>query len=175
MIKELANLKKLKSKQVISIVLLSLFFLALDQLSKLAVINAYKNGYDSIEVLPFFNITFIINYGISFSLFNGLDYRILLLSSIIALICAVIIVINLVENLGYLQLLTISLLIGGALGNIVDRYVYQGVVDFLHFYYDKFHFPIFNLADCFVSMAGAILFFEMFIKNTKKNLDNIKK
>lgn len=168
MLKELANLKKLRAKDIIFITLFALFFLALDQLSKLAVINLYKEGYNSIELLPFFNITFIINYGISFSLFHGLDYRILLLFSIIALICAVIIVINLVGHLGYLQLLTISLLIGGALGNIIDRYVYQGVVDFLHFYYDEFHFPIFNLADCFVSMAGIILFFEMFVKNTKK-------
>lgn len=167
MLSNIIKLKNLSSMQIIFLILTSGILIILDQVTKSLVLNMYHANQQSIQVLPFFNITFIINYGISFSMFNHLDYKVLLIISSIALMVAVVLVMSLWERVGFLQLCTTALLIGGACGNLIDRYSYQGVIDFLHFYYKDWHFPIFNLADCFVSLAGFIIFMEIFIKKQK--------
>ena len=65
------------------------------------------------------------------------------------------------------EILGLSLILGGALGNGLDRVINNYVIDFLDFYYNKFHWPAFNFADSFITVGG-IIFLEDIFKNPKQ-------
>jgi len=109
-----------------------------------------------IEVLPFFNLRLSWNMGISFSMFNSGE------TTTWALLLAVQIIIT-IGLLFWLRTLdrpllhiASGLIIGGALGNIIDRALYGGVADFLDFYWQSWHFPTFNVADTCISVGAGL-------------------
>jgi len=137
--------------------------LFLDQLTKWVAIASLKE-VGSVNVLPIFNFTLVYNKGVSFGMFNGGSiYEILF---IFALTCAILIFVFIwlfkVEDI--YKAICLGLVIGGAIGNLIDRFVYPGVVDFLDFYIGKHHFPVFNLADSCIFCAVVLLLSENFIK-----------
>jgi signal peptidase II len=106
-----------------------------------------------IEVLPFFNLRMAWNYGISFSLFNsGTDTMVLILLIVQVSITAVLLY-YLWRLPNRLMQLAAGLIIGGALGNIVDRAMYGAVADFLDFHWRYWHFPTFNIADTCITIG----------------------
>ena len=121
----------------------------------------------SIHILPFFKLTLLHNTGAAFSFLadaGGWQRSFLVLvSSAVSLFLA-----------GWLfrvyrqqPLLSwaISLILGGAIGNLVDRAAQGYVVDFLVFYYDRFYFPAFNLADAAIFVGADLLIVDMFINS----------
>lgn len=139
------------------ITIISLFILLVDQIIKYIVINN-MSLYKSIEIIPnFFNITYVENIGAAFSILSG-NVLFLILISLLAII---LIYIFLIKNkkLNKLQIIMYSLLIGGIIGNLVDRIFRGFVVDYLDFSIFGYNFPIFNFADvCIVLSAIALLF-----------------
>lgn len=139
------------------ITIISLFILLVDQIIKYIVINN-MSLYKSIEIIPnFFNITYVENIGAAFSILSG-NVLFLILISLIAII---LIYLFLIKNkkLNKLQITMYSLLIGGIIGNLVDRIFRGFVVDYLDFSIFGYNFPIFNFADvCIVLSAIALLF-----------------
>lgn len=144
-------------------VLLVFLVYTFDQISKFFAFKLLGEG--KLEIFPFLNFSMLLNKGITFGMLSDLKY-----SNIFFAIGSSLIV-------GYLffwlyntkikhEILSLSLIIGGALGNITDRALYEGVVDFLEFHYEEHYFPTFNLADSAVFLGVCILLY--FSVNWKK-------
>lgn len=107
-----------------------------------------------IEVWPFFNISMVWNEGISFGLFN--DMGVYLLSALSLLIAGVF-AIWLTKATGWVQTVGLAAVIGGAVGNVIDRFHFGAVADFLDFHAFGWHYPSFNVADCAITVGIVLL------------------
>lgn len=145
-------------KKFISCLLSVLISITLDQTSKTYLISYLKTQPRFIlKVLPFLDLVYAWNYGISFGLFKKYyqysNYALLILNSFI-----VIYLINLLlKSKSKLSFYGLALIIGGALGNLIDRIIWGAVFDFIYFNYQTFSFPAFNLADSLIT-TGATMF-----------------
>lgn len=146
--------------------LLSAVVFVLDQLVKWWVIQEFAL-YQQLPVLPFFSLTLAYNTGAAFSfLGDASGWQRWFLSGI-----AVIVSVMLIGWLKQLrsgenwQACSLSLILGGALGNLIDRLLHGHVTDFLLFYYKNWYFPAFNLADTAITVGAAILILDMFRNN----------
>ena len=146
--------------------LLSAVVFVLDQLVKWWVIQKFAL-YQQLPVLPFFSLTLAYNTGAAFSfLGDASGWQRWFLSGI-----AVIVSVMLIGWLKQLrsgenwQACSLSLIRGGALGNLIDRLLHGHVTDFLLFYYKNWYFPAFNLADTAITVGAAILILDMFRNN----------
>jgi signal peptidase II len=139
--------------------------LVLDQASKLAI-DANMQLYESIPLLPYFNLTYVHNTGAAFSflaqaggwqrwLFAGLA---VVMSSIIA------VWLHRLKKHETLMAVALSLVLGGAVGNLIDRVAYGYVIDFLDVYYrdDWQHWPAFNIADSAICIGVGLMLLESF-------------
>ncbi len=139
----------------------------LDQLSKYVIIN---NIYppDIITVTGFFDFSLTYNRGISFGLFPADSFSgkaaLLLLASVLVswLFICLWKVQSKIESISY------GLIIGGAIGNIVDRIYHGAVIDFLHFHLLNYSFPVFNIADSAITIGVGLILLQQawhFVKN----------
>lgn len=147
---------------------LSAVALILDLISKWLVVSHF-NLYDSIPILPVFNLTYVRNYGAAFSFLadhaGWQKYFFIALAVAISALLIYWLARNPFEkklaNSGY------ALIIGGALANMFDRTYHGFVVDFLDFYWDIYHYPIFNIADVAISVGAGLLILDYFINPEK--------
>jgi signal peptidase II len=126
--------------------------------------------YQSIQIVPFFNLTYVHNYGAAFSiLYDAGGWQRYFLSAI-ALGVSALILWWLRGTKKELILLPVafSFILGGALGNVYDRMVYGYVIDFLDLYYGSYHWPAFNIADSAIFIGAGLLIIDMF-KNKEEN------
>jgi signal peptidase II len=142
---------------------LSILIIILDQWSKLSV-TATLQLYESIQMMPYFNLTYVRNEGAAFSflsnaggwqrwLFTGL-------ASVISIMITVWIVRLKPQEL--LLAVALSLVLGGAVGNLIDRVAYGYVIDFLDVYYQGWHWPAFNVADSAICVGVFLMLLENF-------------
>lgn len=137
------------------IVILAIVFLVIDIVSKVIVSN-FMNVYDSVVIIKdFFYITYVRNTGAAWSIFADNTWIVIILSLIIIGIIIMYIYKRkpktILEKIGY------SLILGGAIGNFIDRIVYGYVIDFFDFYIFGYDYPIFNLADIFIVIGVMLL------------------
>ena len=123
-------------------------------LDPLGLIDWFKNGerlpFTSIDLTPFFNLTMVWNQGVSFGMFqNDNPWPLTIMAGIISAIFSV----WLYKSKSWVEVISLSLIIGGALGNVIDRIHYGAVADFLDFYVGDWHYPAFNMADSFISIG----------------------
>ena len=148
--------------------LCSLLLLLLDQISKQVVASNFVLG-ESVAVTWFFSWTYVQNSGAAFSFLansGDLSRHILLSISIIASLGLVVWIYK--TSIHFRQrLLGLSILLSGALGNLVDRALFGHVIDFIDLHYEGFYWPIFNLADSFIFVGVALLLFEGHNSNAK--------
>lgn len=147
---------------------LSLVVIIVDLYSKYIVVQRFEL-YESINILPIFNLTYARNYGAAFSFLadhSGWQmYFFLGLAVIISLALVVMLARN--SAVQTLQNCAYGLIIGGAIANGIDR-AYNGyVVDFLHFYWDIYHYPIFNLADIAIVCGAGLLILDTIFEHRK--------
>jgi signal peptidase II len=131
----------------------------LDQLSKAAVLGFFAGrAFGAHErITPFFNLVLTYNRGMSFGLFNnGAGVNALLFSLVAASIIAVLVYWLSRVDSPFLAV-AIGLVIGGAIGNVIDRVRFGAVVDFLDFYLGSWHWPAFNLADSAICIGVAAM------------------
>lgn len=144
---------------------------AVDQMSKLWIMNIFQL-YESREVIPgFFNLVYVVNPGAAFSMFANVEsswrhYFFLIIGCIAVVGLTIAYMKFKVENKYYY--LPIGLIVGGALGNMVDRIRLGSVVDFLDFYLGSYHWPAFNVADSAICV-GAVLFIGMNYLDSNKH------
>ena len=139
--------------------------IALDQISK-KVMTAALDLYESVEVLPFFDLTLVHNYGAAFSFLNSAGgWQRWLFSGFAIVVSAAIMYWLPRQREERLQIpLALAMILGGTLGNLVDRVALGYVVDFLDFHARGMHFPAFNVADSAITVGAAILIFDAFIR-----------
>ena len=148
--------------------LLILIVVMLDQFSKGWVVeNLYL--YERIKILPFFDITLLHNTGAAFSFFafeSGNQRLPLIFISFFVSVFLIVLLIKDAESSSFSQNFPISLIAGGAIGNLIDRIIEGYVVDFFLFYYQSFYFPAFNVADSSITVGMVIFLLDNFmIKN----------
>lgn len=148
----------------------ALVFMA-DQLSKLWVLSNFKLG-ESIQILPIFNFTYVRNYGAAFNFLSDAGGWQRWLFTFIAIGFSLLLSVWLRQQSHKMWRLNLSytLVIGGALGNLIDRLQHGYVVDFLHLYWNNSHYPAFNIADSAICVGAALIIIDSFItsKNDKK-------
>lgn len=142
----------------------------LDIGSKYLVVKSIGYGWENrIELLPFFNLLYVHNYGAAFSFLSDASGWQRWFFSLIALGVSGILIYwmrNLsasekMPNIAY------ALIIGGALGNLFDRLYYGYVIDFLDVYIGKYHWPAFNFADAAICIGAVLIVFDS-VKQAKK-------
>jgi signal peptidase II len=140
---------------------------ALDQLSKFAVAQVMAVGA-GIEITPFFNLVLVYNRGAAFSFLSSASGWQRELFIAIAVIAAVWIVYLLRKYPRQtLFCLALSLILGGAIGNVIDRVLFGAVIDFLDFHLAGHHWPAFNLADSAITCGAALLIWDGFRPHRK--------
>ena len=153
------------------IIIISIILLCIDQIAKLLVINLLTKT-DSIAIIKnFFYLTYINNDGAAFSILVGKRIFLILVAIIVIIMLIHYIKKNNIQN--KLEIVSLALITGGSLGNLMDRVVRGYVIDFLDFKIFNYNFPIFNLADTFI-VIGVIL---LLLKELRKenNLDSRNK
>lgn len=143
---------------------LSAGIVAADQLTKWLVLEYFENRYPRVELTGFFNLVLVFNKGAAFSLFaQAAGWQTPLLAAF-ALAAAVIVSVLIVRNPGRgLLCLGLALILGGAVGNLIDRLRFGHVVDFLDFHALGWHWPAFNVADSAICVGAVLLILEGFV------------
>ena len=128
----------------------------LDQVTKALAMASAKDLAAGIEVLPFFNLVLLRNTGVTFGIFAGQSLGqwpvILFTGAVVAALS-----VWLSRTSKARQAAALGAIIGGALGNILDRFRLGGVTDFLDFHLAGYHWPAFNLADTAIVIGVATL------------------
>jgi len=132
--------------------------IALDQITKYLIVSSLS-PYATIEIFPFLNIVNIRNTGAAFGMFRGLGSGFFILISAAAIIFVTILLMKNAYNL-----FGLSLVLGGAVGNLIDRLVYGKVVDFIDVFVGNFHWPAFNVADSSLTVGIGIILLTSLIK-----------
>lgn len=149
---------------VLSYLFIIAFLVAADQFSK-QVIVTYLPLNDKREIISnFFYLTNVRNNGAAWSMLEGKQ-----LLFIIITIGAILLFSYLLfkkNNITKLEIISYLLIIGGAIGNLIDRVINNYVIDFLDFYIFGYDFPVFNLADCFLTV-GVFLYIVAAILESK--------
>lgn len=135
-----------------------------DIASKFWILTKF-NLYESINVLPFFSITYVQNIGAAFSIFEGQRWML----AAVALLISGAIVYMLYRNKRQqiLENFSLSLILGGALGNLFDRLYHGFVVDFLDVNFGSWHYPTFNIADCAICIGIGLFILSSYKKPQK--------
>ncbi|MDO4378564.1 MAG: signal peptidase II [Erysipelotrichia bacterium] len=138
-----------------STILSVILFVLLDQTSKIFLTKINEVGRVDYTVIPnFFHITYTKNYGAAFSILQGKRYWFIVITLIVLILL-----------IGYLckekpqkwEKMAIILIISGACGNLIDRIINGYVIDFLDFNLFGYAFPVFNIADCYITIGALML------------------
>ena len=148
---------------------LAALIVVLDQLTKWLVLDYFENRHPREELTGFLNLVLVFNKGAAFSLFaQAAGWQTPMLVAF-ALAAAVIVSVLIVRNPARGMLcLGLALILGGALGNLVDRVRFGHVVDFLDFHALGWHWPAFNVADSAICVGAVILILEGFVHHEKR-------
>lgn len=144
--------------------------IALDQLTKQLITQRFHLGESSPIVPGFFNLTYVRNPGAAFGLLAHLDSSIRIPFFIVVPIIAlgvIFYVFRKIEDEDLKLASALSLVIGGAFGNLIDRAAYNYVIDFLDFHYGFHHFPAFNVADMAICVGVGFLILDIIQKERK--------
>ncbi len=141
----------------------------IDLLTKYIVVQNFEL-YESINILPVFNLTYVRNYGAAFSFLADHGGWQKYFFIILAIAVSAMLVYFLYKNKAAqkLQNSAYALIIGGALANMADRSYHGFVVDFLDVYWREWHYPVFNIADIAISVGAGLLILDAFKNNDKQ-------
>lgn len=163
-----------KKETILSII--TMLFFVFDRISKLwaltlgsgkvFLINKSVNSLTALSYIPRLYFKLIFNRGMSWGLLNSDNHVVFMMVTLLT--CAVTVIV-----LGYLivryrngySIFPLAIIFLGSLSNIVDRLLYQGVIDFIVVDFGKWIFPVFNLADCAIVFGVFLMFVEMVIKD----------
>jgi len=156
-------------KFFVTSIVIAICFL-LDRVSKIYIINAFvKNDFKDQFINEFLNFTLIWNKGIAFGLFQSEAFFYHFMSIVILSIIFFIIFL-IIKSKSVSEIIFFSMITGGALGNLFDRFYYNAVPDFIDIHYESFHWFTFNVSDICISV-GIILLLIFDIFKLNKNTD----
>ena len=141
--------------------------ITLDQLSKYVVL---KYVHEVWPITSFLNFTVVFNRGISFGLLQSKGMLGFWLLTIGVTALCIWLATSIYHSTARWEYISTALVLGGALGNLTDRFLYGGVVDFIDCHYHGWHWYTFNIADAAIVMAGgALVFYYMLLNKSAKN------
>ena len=144
---------------------LIILLVALDLFSKNYAVNNFLCAQVYTTFIPFIDFLVIYNSGIAFGIFDGYGNLASNLLLIITIFILIYLIRLLVKEEVKIAKFALSLIIAGALGNIIDRFIDGKVTDFLHLEFGSYSFFIFNLADAFITLGAIlIIYFELIYK-----------
>lgn len=156
---------------MIASILFVILLVVLDQASKIYLTLVNKTSPIDLEVIRgFFRITYTCNDGAAFSILKG--KRVFFIIMTIVVVC--LIVYYLLKNKVYwVEKYSLLLIISGAVGNLIDRIMYGYVIDFLDFIIFGYDFPVFNIADSFITIGAVGLIISiLFLNKEGENAGN---
>ena len=148
---------------------LSFMVILLDQATK-QFAEAMLTAYEPLTLLPFFDLTLMYNKGAAFSFLSDQSGWQRWFFVLLALIVTAVLI-------GWLRrlkpqerwvALALSLIIGGALGNAIDRLLFGQVIDFIHIHYQQYYWPAFNVADSAITIGVVVMLFDAFLLAPKR-------
>lgn len=134
---------------------ISLLFVVIDQIVKILVISKLALQQSITIINNFFNITYVRNTGAAWSILSG-NVLLLIMISVLALVAIYYYLIK-DKELNKIDIVSYSMLIGGIIGNLIDRVVHGYVIDYLDFKIFNYNFPIFNVADTLIVISIIII------------------
>ena len=146
-----------------------LVLFTIDRISKIFILKNFLNHSSSeIYINSFLNFSLVWNSGIGFGILQLEANIFYLLISIIITVINLILIYWMLTSSNYLESIFISIILGGALSNLFDRYYYSSVPDFVDLHYESFHWFTFNIADIFITIGiiGLIIIDLFKIKKT---------
>ena len=142
---------------VLAIILLILF----DQCTKIFISQVMlNNSFADIQLLPFLNIVFVRNTGVSFGMFSEWGILGRYVFSIFSIVVGCFLILLAIFSDTKAFRISLGLISSGALGNAIDRVYFGGVIDFIDFFIYNFHWPAFNFADIFITIGVILLLFD---------------
>jgi signal peptidase II len=138
--------------------------ISLDQATKWWVVTIFMNPPRVVDVWPFFNVVMVWNRGVTFGFLQDTPFwgQWALVGLSLAIVAILLLWLRRAETKW--RAAAIGLIIGGALGNVIDRVHYGAVADFLDFHVTGYHWPAFNLADTAITLGVTIMFFDALFK-----------
>lgn len=149
--------------------LVALGVIIVDQLSKYVILNYVLQEYAAIVLAPFFAVVRAWNTGVSFSMFNNYGINGVYILSGVALLIVAALLRWLKNEKSRLLQVALGFIIGGAIGNVIDRIRLGAVFDFLDFYIGDHHWPAFNAADSFICIGAALIIIHGLFFNKKED------
>lgn len=147
--------------------LISMLCFFIDQVVKILVSNTLELN-KSIEIVKnFLSITYVQNDGAAWSLFSG--NRFFLIAITLVTITLIYFFLIKDRNLKKLDIIVYGLLLGGIIGNLIDRVIFGYVIDYLDFYLFNYNYPVFNLADTFIVISVFFIIVDMFRSEKNAN------
>ena len=142
------------------VAIVALSIVLLDQVTKLWVAASMRLHQSTPVVDGFFNLTYVRNTGAAFSMFadHAAGFRVPFF--VVASLVAVVVILSFVRHVPASQKLALAgcaFVLGGAVGNLIDRIAYGEVIDFLDVYWRDWHWPAFNVADSFITVGVVVL------------------
>ncbi len=142
--------------------------IAVDQLSKWLILTEVMNPPRVIEITGFLNLVLVSNKGVSFGLFSSdAVWAQPALASFAALV-SILLVFWMRQAQHCFSAISLGLVVGGALGNAIDRLLHEAVVDFLDFHVAGYHWPVFNIADSAITVGVIFIIAEGLFADRKK-------
>ena len=147
--------------------------MALDQIFKYLLLYEFDfinmRPFDRVEVLPFFDLVMVWNRGISYGLLQADSFLFTRLLTLFQLAAVTLLTWWLLRAERRFLGLGLGLVIGGALGNVIDRIRFGAVADFFHFHAGNFSFYVFNIADAAITLGVVVLLADAFLRPDQKS------
>lgn len=141
---------------------ITLLIVILDQATKYLA-DRFISPFDTLEILPFLNLVHVRNKGAAFGILSNIGNTAFIFISLAAVIVIFIMLIK-----GKEDRLSLSLILGGAVGNLIDRIFRGFVVDFVDIFVGRYHWPAFNVADSALTVGIGLIFIRLFISSREK-------
>lgn len=135
----------------------------MDQLSKWYMIEKVLENTPFIQVNDYFNLVMTFNKGVSFSMFSdyGANGRLILI--LVGTIITIALLMWLWRATNWMLGFGLASVIGGAIGNLIDRFTHPGVIDFIQVHWENHYWPAFNVADSFITIGVGFIIVESFV------------
>jgi len=153
--------KSLNLARVIETLLAIIFLVLIDQCTKIFISKIMLNNrFEDMQLLPFLNIVFVRNTGVSFGMFSEWGILGRYFFSIFSIVIGSFLILLAIFSDTKVFRSSLGLISSGALGNAIDRVYFGGVIDFIDFFIYNFHWPAFNFADIFITVGVILLLFD---------------
>ena len=158
------------SNKYFLLLIISGSMIVLDQYTKFMVTLHIPLNYSVQVVEGFFNLTHIRNSGVAFGLFadQQYEYKALMFITISTIaIMAILVIFHQNQKSKKLVQMGLILIFSGAIGNLIDRTLHGGIIDFVDFVFKGYHFPAFNIADSCITIGVSLMVIDLFFDTTE--------